>query len=805
MNTRLCRLAAISVLLAFALLPVGLAGQKGEDRDGEGRRHHRRDSKITILQTTDIHHHANGAEHVGLDVDPVTGASTIGAYSRIAAYVNYVRRSADHPVILVDSGDWTMGTFYDFTLGSRPLALYFMSLMHYDCVTLGNHEFDYTPKGLAVMLRTARNLFDFDTPIVASNLVLGGDTDLAPFVGRGKAIQTTRVEELPNGIKVGYIGLMGTSAALDAPGAAPVSFASLPTHYPAIQALVNQLRHDEHVDIVIVLSHSGTDPTGTSGEDVQLAQHVTGINLIASGHTHTPLASAHTVANGKWKTEIVDAGAYGTNVSRIDLTYHADTETTTLDDSSNPAMTDANLDAIHPGLALNRKISQIVNVNDQELNVELGPFFIQAFPDYIPASLGKGIYHPVGFTAQDMVSNGASPVPGPNGLGDLAADAERSVPNSIIQQTLVAVGGNPGNLPGYDFTPIQAGIVATGVLRGSLQTGVPLTFADIYNVLPLGISPDSSQALPIAFPLVSGYLEVADVKKLCALQLVVQSGLASSDFYLNLSGLRYSIKPTESYVYFKYATAAAVLQETSQKASAGSTSATHALSALATLGTDSGAALLAAYGSGNPYAAAMVKLNDASPSNSQIFANLGALGQVAAAAAADSTNGTNTLSALVVSKAIAAIDTVAGFSPADAANTGSTVDLTGPARVRVAADLYAFLLLGAVQTEFGTAITPYKSATGPVALSGADIPGLLANRIDAAPGTPGVQELKGWMALLSYLGNGLGGTVTPVYFSTSNFTQFSTFGAAVTKRNASYPLANIGQLVVTVSTLQSAP
>jgi 2',3'-cyclic-nucleotide 2'-phosphodiesterase (5'-nucleotidase family) len=47
--------------------------------------------RITILQTTDLHHHANGADHIGLDVDPVSGASVIGAYARIAAYVNYVR------------------------------------------------------------------------------------------------------------------------------------------------------------------------------------------------------------------------------------------------------------------------------------------------------------------------------------------------------------------------------------------------------------------------------------------------------------------------------------------------------------------------------------------------------------------------------------------------------------------------------------------------------------------------------------------------------------------------------------------
>jgi hypothetical protein len=342
-------------------------------------------------------------------------------------------------------------------------------------------------------------------------------------------------------------------------------------------------------------------------------------------------------------------------------------------------------------------------------------------------------------------------------------------------------------------------VVPTGVLRSKLLAGVPLSFADVYSVLPLGISPDSTQALPVGFPLVSTYLELADVKKLCALQLVAQTNLAPADFYLNMSGLRYGLKPTESYVYFKYATAAGVLQVTSQKAGAGSTVALQALGALSTLGTDSGAALLAAFAGGNPYAAAMVKLNDVSPSGGQIAANLGVLGQVAAAA------GANTLSALVVSKAVAAIDTVAGFAANDGPNIGSTTDLSSSGRVRVAADLFAVLFLGAVQTQFGTTITPFKSATGPDFLSGADLPGLLGNRIDAAPGTAGVQELKEWMALLSYLGKGLGGSITSEYASTANFAQFGSFGAAVQTRNATYPIASIGQFVGTAANLQAAP
>ena len=796
---RWLRIILMATLGAVAL--VGRTGHAmGEDRDDDDR-----DQKITILQTTDLHHHANGSDHVGLDVDPETGRGTSGSYARIASYIRHVRHMAHHPVVLVDSGDWTMGTLYDLTLGKVPLALEFLTLMHYDCVTLGNHEFDYTSAGLAQILAAAEKAFRFETPIVASNLNLNGSVDLAPFVGPGKLIQSTRVQRLRNGIKVGYIGLMGSAAALDAPGAAPVSFTDPASEYAVIQGLVNTLRGREGAQVVIVLSHSGTDPSGTSGEDVDLARHVTGIDLIASGHTHTPLAAAHAVANGAWTTQIIDAGAYGTNVARIDLTYHRRTRTTTVDASSNVAMTDAELATIHHGLRPDPVSTLIVRFVDQQLNAELSPFFQQTFPDFDPNDVGTGIYHPVGVAQQDMVDNAADPVPAPNGLGDLAADAVRNVPNALIASTLAAVGGNPSSLPGYDFTPVQVATVASGVLRGKLRTGVPISFADVYDVLPLGISPDSSQALPIGYPLVSAYLEVADLRKVCALQLAVQSKLASGDFYLNLSGIRCNLDAAAAYVYFKYATAAAVLQITSEKASGGSALALQALGALSTLGSDHGAALLGAYAAGNPYAAAMVTLNDPSPGGSQIATNLGVLGQVAAAAAADRIAGTNTATSLVVSKAVAAFDSVSGFAPGDGADLGVPTVLVDGTRVRAVVDFYALLLVGAVEGQFGVAITPYQSATGNEVLSSANLPAILGNRVDAAPATPGVQELKEWMALLSYEATGLGGTIGSLYASTGNFAQFASFGAAVQNRSADYPVASIGLLASMLAALSAAP
>ena len=68
-----------------------------------------------------------------------------------------------------------------------------------------------------------------------------------------------------------------------------------------------------------------------------------------------------------------------------------------------------------------------------------------------------------------------------------------------------------------------------------------------------------------------------------------------------------------------------------------------------------------------------------------------------------------------------------------------------------------------------------------------------------------MQELKEWMALLSYVATGLGGSINSDYASTTNFAQFGSFGVAVRTRDANYPIASIGQLMSTLGGLQAAP
>ena len=113
-------------------------------------------ASFTLIQTTDVHHRGAGtgssitfSPDDGIDNSGPGGSDqTRGGYARLTTQIAQARLAAAGrgvPSLLVDSGDFLMGTVYDLTLGDMPAGFYFMEFMDYDVVTIGNHEFDYGP------------------------------------------------------------------------------------------------------------------------------------------------------------------------------------------------------------------------------------------------------------------------------------------------------------------------------------------------------------------------------------------------------------------------------------------------------------------------------------------------------------------------------------------------------------------------------------------------------------------------------------------------------------------------------------
>ena len=455
---------------------------------------------FTILQTSDVHHHASGYGPF-LDYTPLDTTdsdSVTGGYARLATLINRIRaEQADKgiPTLLFDSGDFTMGTVYDLS-AADPISLKFISMMGYDAVTLGNHEFDWSPSGLAMMLANGA-ASGFNVPVVASNTLIPEGNPLQAIKDAGLIVEK-KVIEYPYGVKVGVLGIMGRDADSKAPVAAPVTFDH---DYAAIQRQVNDLRNKHGAQLVIVLSHGGVDNRGT-GDDADLAANVRGIDIIASGHYHTATADAFVM--GDPGTIIFSPGEYGEYLSRLDVTYNV-----LLRKVVHFEFTLVPVDDTVPG---DPAIQAMVEAYHASMNASL-------------VSLGVTLEGPVSRTDFALELDALKET----GLGNLAADSVRSVASSLA--------------PFNDGNPCDFSVVASGVIRDNIYPGTTslITFADIYNVLPLGISPDTAQPAP-GYPLMSVYVTAGDLRNICEAALTV-APVIGSDFYLNFSGLKVDYDP----------------------------------------------------------------------------------------------------------------------------------------------------------------------------------------------------------------------------------------------------------------------
>ncbi|MCP5102928.1 MAG: hypothetical protein GY950_06105 [bacterium] len=464
---------------------------------------------FTLLQTSDIHSHAGGYG-ASIDYTPENNRDNdgvLGGYTRLASLIASVRNEKeeeDNPVVVVDSGDFFMGTVYDLA-AVDPVSLKFFQMVGYDAVTLGNHEFDWSPLGLALLLSNGIDN-GFTVPIIATNMATSSasavDDGIEGLVQAG-AIVTKKVLELPNGLRIGLLGIMGADADSLAPVAAPITF----NHdYAFLQERVNDLRNTDGVDMVILLSHGGITPGGT-GDDEDIAENVTGIDIIASGHYHTATAAAF--QKGSSNTVIFSPGSYGQWLSRLDVTFNTDT--------GQVESTNFSLLPVDDSIANRTVFETVVSGYKDAINGALAAF-------------GYSLDTPVSRVSRIMEVTGAQE----SSLGNLSADAVRAIASSLA--------------PLNDGNPYHVGIVPNGVIRDGFypgNTGV-LTFTDVYNSVPLGTSPDTSQPMP-GYPLISLYLTGPDLRNTIEAGLTI-SVMLGADFYLNFSGIRVDYNPAGAAV-----------------------------------------------------------------------------------------------------------------------------------------------------------------------------------------------------------------------------------------------------------------
>ena len=461
--------------------------------------------RVVILHTNDIHSHLMGiAPEVDYSPAVVNNDTTLGGMARLATAIGTARAQAGTtPVLLLDAGDFMMGTLFELLATTNPPELKFMKALGYDATTIGNHELDWTPTGLAGILQAATTTRDADggvtpretVPIVASNMVFNNDADGGAGDDQLKAVFDagvikTKLVKTVGTLKVGFFGLLGADAVQVTPQVRPLTFTPIAT---AAAAMVTELRNVDQVDLVIALSHSGISSAGT-GEDAALATAVPGIDIIISGHTHDTLAQPKVIG----KTVIVTAGSYTRNLGKLEITV-------------TPSLTPG----AQPTVAVNQYT--LMSVDD----TIMGDSTTQAGVDQYIAGVNTALT-PAGLAYKAVVAETAADLPLPAyseaPIGNLVTDAYRTVAAALQPGTgapVIAVEGN-------------------GQLRGPLIKGTTgqVWFADLFRVTPIGIGPDQRPG----YPLVTFWLSPKDIRS--GLELGAAMELVADQYFLQVSGLK---------------------------------------------------------------------------------------------------------------------------------------------------------------------------------------------------------------------------------------------------------------------------
>lgn len=256
------------------------------------------DLRLTVLHTNDTHSRLEP-----FPADDRNFAGQGGVVARATA-IAAIRKEQEH-VLLLDAGDIFQGTPYFNEYKGEP-ELKAMSMMGYDCATMGNHDFDIGIEGFLKQLPHAK------FPFVVANY------DFKRTALHQKIKPYIILRKGP--LKIGIFGL-----GIQLYGLVPKeNYKGIWVHDPVNTAIdvVYELKHRQHCDMVICLSHLGFEYQGRKVSDKVLAASTQDIDLIIGGHTHTFLDQPVVVRNRLGKPVIINqVGWAGLRLGRIDLEF----------------------------------------------------------------------------------------------------------------------------------------------------------------------------------------------------------------------------------------------------------------------------------------------------------------------------------------------------------------------------------------------------------------------------------------------------------------------------------------------------
>lgn len=525
----------------------GEAGAAGQDAGPTGPR------SVVLLYTSDEHSNifASSPERDDwpMATEPGTGV-LVGGVARRATILAAQRASAKtagKPTVTMSAGDNAMGTLVQVVRHTQSYEWRLMKRLGYDVTGLGNHDFDLGLGNLAGAIQVAKDAGELP-PIVSSNIHFSADSadddvvakHMSETAGDSAALHRYHVLQTDNGLRIGFISYLGVDASMKAPFKAPIAFSEvavsefdaddpekvLPYLYSDLQPIVDKLRNDEKVDLVVALSHAGLSPEKPSiSEDDKIAANVSGIDVIISGHAHEhgsePLV-VHNETSGR-DVVVLNGGDNGAFVGRIELTVPASASDPITWDKATQALLPVDDETVpEPGFV--DDLRQALEAMESDTSAggvsPIAQLLVRAGASVTndPSVAGDLYFHQLASTAFDL--------PGKRPLAFLTADAQQAMLDQL-------------NLP------VQIALQSSGVIRSELLKGKTgsITLADAFRVVPLGTSPTDNS---VGYPLVR--VKIASGALRALFDLGSGRGPADSSYDITGSGVSVEIDCTRAAI-----------------------------------------------------------------------------------------------------------------------------------------------------------------------------------------------------------------------------------------------------------------
>jgi 5'-nucleotidase len=447
---------------------------------------------FTILHTNDMHSSFIGMGPAS-DYSPFTlnDDRTRGGWARLAGLIAKRKeaRKNQGPVLVLDAGDFSMGTAFGAATRETGGELRLMSRMGYDATTFGNHDFDLGPEGLGKSIDVASKAGHVPAVLASNTNLAATDATLAGLQQLSKAgIVRRHLVIERGGIRFGLFGVLGKEAQFYTTGAGAATFSDA---IETAKEMVMILRETEKVNVVIALSHGGLekdkDGRYSDGDDVRLAKAVSGIDVVIGGHSHTELKEA-IIVNGR--TPVVQTGLEGRNLGELVVTM----------DGGQLKVESYRLYPIDDTVAGDRVIADEIDKLKKTVT------------EAVFASRGYRIDQPLAVVPRDL----------PNTFTDIAA--------GTILANLVTDAFRHA-------TKADIGFTASGMMRASLtrgQSGVQTVY-DVFALAPLGAGVVDATA---GSALVTGYFTGQELKHLLEF-LLVDNPAHPGEYFPRVSGMRF--------------------------------------------------------------------------------------------------------------------------------------------------------------------------------------------------------------------------------------------------------------------------